>query len=447
MQTFERHLIRDTKESTAKYVNALVGHMLTEEDFRKPHTGAEWEQFRSKVSDLFSLPEVVRVKIYNPEGVLLWSDSRELMETAPSARDNPELLEALEGHVEAEISSLNKEEHRFERTNFRTLMELYVPIYLRQQARPAGVAEVYLNIDPLIATVHNTRWVVGATVVGGMALLLSVTFLGLGRAVGVIQKQNQEIQAAFEEVVKTNRLKNDLVDDLRQEVRNPDAVMSYAGLLLDGAFGSVPPQLKPSSADMRNTAAELLSHFTRIVELTRLKVGDFRPHCEPVDVAALVRDIVGDLSFLCGNGAVSCRTELPNQPVVIATDRKLLQLVVVNIVTNAIKFTPRGKITVRIEENGDETPVRIIVEDTGIGMPAEELPLIFEEFYRGNHPDARFKSGVGLGLAIVKKSVEFLHGKITVESVIGKGSTFAIILPKKLEATDNAERERVSADA
>ncbi len=432
MRGFERYLINETKGNTAKYVNALVSHQLRAEDFHRVKKGEDWEIFREKIADLFSLAEIIRVKIYNPEGELIWSDARQLLELSPSPEKNPELLKSLEGHVEANISRLHKEEHRFERGTFKSLMELYVPIYAEQGKKPVGVAEVYLNVDPLYATLRTTGWLVGLTVVGGLGLLLAISYIGLGRAVLLIQRQNQNLRAALEEIFKANRLKEELVASLSQEIRNPDAIMGYGGLLLDGAFGHLPDRQKPSLEKVRNTAAELLSHFPRIVELARLKVGDVQPQKEPVELTGLLRDITSDLLFLCGNGAVALNVEVPPYEVIAHSDRSLLQEVVLNLVTNAIKFTSKGHIQVRLEKDKDQGKVKIVVEDTGIGMKPEELRMIFDEFYRGSDPHARFKSGVGLGLAIVKRSLDLLQGEIQVESIYGKGSKFTVTLPREL---------------
>lgn len=430
MSVLENHLVSETKEARAKYINAIIVHQLTEQDFRGVKKGAEWKSFQQKVADLLSLPEVVRVKIYNREGTLIWSDSLALMEMAPEAKKNPDLLEALKGHVEAEISRLHKEEHRFERGTFSSLMELYVPLYFNGGKKVDGVAEVYLNIDPLFITIRNSAWLIGAAIFGALGLLLLISFIGLGRAVALIQTQNQELRSALDEIFRANRVKDDLVANLAHEFRNPDAIKSYADLLLDGAFGDSRNKISPSAEKMRNTAAELLSHFHRTLELTRLKLGDFAPKKEAVELTGLIRNITSDLQFLCGAGEVTLEANLPSEQVVIKSDRKLVQQVILNLVSNAIKFTTKGRICTRLEDRTNGAGVTIVVEDTGMGIKNDELPMIFDEFYRGSQSDARFRSGVGLGLAIVKKSLDILRGKIHVESAYGEGSKFTVTLPR-----------------
>jgi len=338
----------------------------------------------------------------------------------------------LEGHVEAEISALEKEEHRFERGTFRNLMELYVPIYFSGSKTVDGVAEVYLNVDPLFVTIRNSGWLIGLAIFGGLGLLLLTSFIGLGKAVTVIQTQNQNLRNALTEIFKANRVKDDLINNLSHEFQNPDAIRSYAELLVDGALGDLPNKVNPSVEKMRNTAAELLSHFNRTLELTRLKLGDFSTQKENVELTGLIRNITSDLRFLCGDGEVAFEVKVPPEQVVIKSDRKLVQQVILNLVSNAIKFTKKGHIRTRLEDSTDGDRVRIVVEDTGVGIKSEELPMIFDEFYRGTHGDARFKSGVGLGLAIVKRSLDLLRGDIQVESVYGQGSKFTVILPKDI---------------
>ena len=430
MRILEGHLVAETKETRAKYINAILAHKLRETDFQSVKKGTDWELFREQIADLLSIPEVVRVKIYNREGTLIWSDAVALLEMAPDPKKNPELLEALEGHVEAEISALEKEEHRFERGTFHNLMELYVPIYFNGSKTVDGVAEVYLNVDPLFVTIRNSGWLIGSAIFGGLGLLLLTSFIGLGKAVTLIQTQNQNLRNALTEIFKANRVKDDLINNLSHEFQNPDAIRSYAELLVDGALGDLGNKVNPSVEKMRNTAAELLSHFNRTLELTRLKLGDFSTQKENVELTGLIRNITSDLRFLCGDREVSFEVKVPPEQVVIKSDRKLVQQVILNLVSNAIKFTKKGHIRTRLEDSTDGDRVRIVVEDTGVGIKSEELPMIFDEFYRGTHGDARFKSGVGLGLAIVKRSLDLLRGDIQVESVYGQGSKFTVILPK-----------------
>jgi hypothetical protein len=110
-------------------------------------------------------------------------------------------------------------------------------------------------VDPLFGTIRNSAWMMGVTIFGGLALLLLISFIGLGRAVAVIQEQNENLRHALDEIFKANRIKDDLIVSLAHEFRNPDAVRSYAELLIDGAFGDPRNRVSPSAEKMRNTSS------------------------------------------------------------------------------------------------------------------------------------------------------------------------------------------------
>ena len=192
---FERYLITEAREVRAKYIAVVMEHTTHPEDFRKAKKGLQWEAFRAKMAPLLSLPEVVRVKVYNEDGELVWSDLPVLLEEPSPATKNPDLLNALAGRVGAEISHLDeKDEHRFERESFGALMELYVPLFSDPGKKAAGVVEVYLNIDPLYETIRKTQWFVAVAFLGGMGLVLCALAVGSGRVLVVMRRQNQNLQ-------------------------------------------------------------------------------------------------------------------------------------------------------------------------------------------------------------------------------------------------------------
>ncbi len=138
--------------------------------------------------------------------------------------------------------------------------------------------------------------------------------------------------------------------------------------------------------------------------------------------------------------------EYPQEPLPIVTDSRKLRQIVQNLISNAIKFTDQGKVTVSVKtvsrspnlplfdserngQNGDDQWLEIKVRDTGRGIPADKLDAIFDKFYQLDTSETRLCGGLGLGLYITKKFTELLDGKITVESEIGEGSTFTVAIP------------------
>jgi signal transduction histidine kinase len=148
----------------------------------------------------------------------------------------------------------------------------------------------------------------------------------------------------------------------------------------------------------------------------------------PDDLRAAVEDAVEQAEGAAAKRRIALRLHLPDQPVRIRHDPQRIGQVVQNLVLNAIKFTGRsGSVDVSLESVEDGA--RIAVVDTGVGIDAEELPHIFERFYRGSQANEARGSGSGLGLAIVRSIVDMHGGSIEVESQVGRGSRFTVILP------------------
>jgi signal transduction histidine kinase len=150
---------------------------------------------------------------------------------------------------------------------------------------------------------------------------------------------------------------------------------------------------------------------------------------ESIPVLDILERVTSSLQMQAKQKQISLGVELPKDlPHAIEADPALLQQALYNLVENALKYTPDGGVvTVRLETNN--SALIFAVEDSGIGIPSSDLPRLFEKFYRGTNREALSKRGTGLGLAIVKSIAERHGGKVWVESELGKGSTFYLLVP------------------
>ena len=162
--------------------------------------------------------------------------------------------------------------------------------------------------------------------------------------------------------------------------------------------------------------------------LAELDSGLIRLDLRPDDLRATVLSAVEQAQVSAQRRGISLTNELPDSPLITRHDPQRLGQVLVNLIGNALKFTPRGG-SVRVIMTPQDKGARIAVIDTGIGIEAKDLPRIFERFYRGSRASEARSSGSGLGLAIVRSIVEMHRGRIMVESRVGSGSTFAVTLP------------------
>jgi signal transduction histidine kinase len=221
----------------------------------------------------------------------------------------------------------------------------------------------------------------------------------------------------------------EFVADVSHELRTPIAALRlYTELQRDGDVD------EPTRREFLERSTEQIARLewlsTNLLDLSRIDAGIFPLDMRTGDLRDPVQAVVQALSEVAIERGISLDSTVPGEPVEAHFDRERVVQLLTNLIGNALKFTPRdGAVTVTLTENDDE-PVRIEVRDTGPGIPADELPHIFERFYRGtNTGDAR-ASGSGLGLAIVRSIVEMHDGTIDVTSSVGDGTAFRITLPR-----------------
>ena len=227
-----------------------------------------------------------------------------------------------------------------------------------------------------------------------------------------------------------NRMRRDFVANVSHELRTPlSAIQGYAETLCDGAIDERETALRFSQriVDQCRRLAALLAD---LLTLSRLEGKEPLETLEPVDLRTVAREA---LELVAGQAAARQVTVelVPGQSPVVSGDHEGLFRLLSNLLENAVKYNqPGGRVTLTLESRHDPSPMAAIeVADTGIGIPGSALPRIFERFYRVDKGRAREEGGTGLGLAIVKHVAQAHHGRVEVESELGKGSKFRVLLP------------------
>ncbi len=241
------------------------------------------------------------------------------------------------------------------------------------------------------------------------------------------------------EIIRRDRDRSrDFLADVSHELRTPIAALrTFNELLKEGA--SADPE---AMAEFLESSAQQIDRLdwlaTNLLELSKLESGLVLLDLRPDDLRACVESAVEQAQPAARRRGILLELELPGHPLRIRHDPQRIGQVVSNLVGNALKFTPRGgrvSVAVRAADGGAGDGAagdgaRIVVTDTGVGIDTAELPRIFDRFYRGSRANEARGSGSGLGLAIVKSIVDMHAGRVSVESLVGRGSTFTVTLPR-----------------
>lgn len=238
-------------------------------------------------------------------------------------------------------------------------------------------------------------------------------------------------EAARAEAEEANSYKSRLVANVSHDLRTPlNAIIGYTQLLRDGTYGPVQEDQARALEGVGRNAGDLLKMVNNILDLAKVESGRMSVAPAPVEISLLIKEILSEIKPLSDQKGLSLQCRLPDALPIIESDAMKIKQILVNLLSNAIKFTDHGEITIIAKDREERKGVEIGVRDTGVGIPAEALPKVFEVFYQVEGMDK--PKGSGLGLAIVKDLAHLLAGEIEVDSEYGKGSTFTLFLPYRI---------------
>jgi signal transduction histidine kinase len=252
--------------------------------------------------------------------------------------------------------------------------------------------------------------------------------------IGVDISEQKEVEAQLREV---DRLKGEFVASVSHELRTPlTSICGYAEMLLGDPAISVSSAVEPTPERrmievIERNGRRLLSLVDDLLTLSRVDAGSYGQYEQPVDLADVVRSAVSVVTPSLAESGVTLEVDTAAELAPVGGDRSQLERVVLNLLTNAVKFSERGdtvKVALAAQEGG-EPGIQLVVSDTGIGITADEVPKLFTRFFRTSEARRRVIQGTGLGLAVVKEIVDRHGGQISVSSAPGEGTTMTVLLP------------------
>ena len=243
------------------------------------------------------------------------------------------------------------------------------------------------------------------------------------------KRMEEELVIARDRAIEANRLKGQILANISHDMRTPlGSILGYSEMLQGGVFGS----LTETQIDKLRRVTESTNHLTEFVNnllaQSELEAGKLALQVQPISIETLSQEISSTTEVLANQKGLDFSFEIePSMPDIVLADHYWLRRILSNLTSNAVKFTDEGEVKVSIRLV-DKTFWAMEVSDTGHGIPLAEQSDIFEPFKQGSMK-GRASSGSGLGLAIVKDITEIMGGRITLNSAIGQGSTFTVLLP------------------
>ncbi len=434
-------IIRERTESTAEEHAEFVTHSVIQPALSKidlhgpvPLGDPRYREIRELVvSDVLGVQfPVVRVNVWGPDGAIWFSDEPSLV----GRRFSPPVgvRSAFGGRVVSVLSDPNRPENVFEGVPPDAMLATFVPLVPSIRGTDARtVVEVVTDVAAAAVPVGQPFRLIGLALLGGLAAIYTIQLPLVGRLGRKLQVLLQHEQQTVEELRDLNRRQAEFLAVTSHELRTPlTSITGYAKTLLKPGFGDDPADREEFLRAIEQQAGRLGSLIENLLAVTQLSESAPEAECAPLPEA--VNAVVSRLGRAADRVDVHVPAELPDASV----DRRMLELVLGNLLDNALKFSPeesRCRLGARLE--GRE--VLVWVEDDGIGIATEHLVRIFDRFFQVDSSSTRRHGGVGLGLHLVKTIIDHAGGAIEVHSEPGKGSRFAFRLPA---AKSRVERQR-----
>jgi signal transduction histidine kinase len=261
------------------------------------------------------------------------------------------------------------------------------------------------------------------------AIIVGVPAFFSAATLRVLRAREAVLETRTAQLIQAASQRSQFVASMTHELRTPiHGVQGLADVIAAGVYGPVTDKQKDACASIKRSAHSLLLLVDDVLQLARAEADKIDAHPRAVDVRELLERVTASVSWMVGTKRLALGVEIHEELPPVASDERWLAHVLVNLIANAVKFTPEGG-AVTVGARLRAQAVELSVKDTGIGIAPEEQQVIFEPFRQAEHGDERRYGGVGLGLALVARLCDLLGCEVELESAVGKGTTFRVIVP------------------
>ena len=251
-------------------------------------------------------------------------------------------------------------------------------------------------------------------------------------ATAELAEQNELLRRQHIALEQASALKSQFLANMSHEFRTPlNAILGYTHMLLNGVSGPVSEAQRKSLTRIDSNSQHLLALINDILDITRIEAGRMPLNLSSFKIAALVEEVMSELEPIIKRSNLSVRATMPRTLPPLKSDRQKVKQIVLNLLSNALKFTPAGSVKITATYDAKDRAIAIAVADTGVGIGPDDRVKVFEDFRQLDSSPARGYGGTGLGLSICRRLSQMLGGTIDLESEVGKGSTFTLRLPAR----------------
>jgi PAS domain S-box-containing protein len=254
--------------------------------------------------------------------------------------------------------------------------------------------------------------------------------IGLARVATENKRFETQLLETNDQLETASQAKDRFLANMSHELRTPlNAVLGFTGTILMGLSGPLTDDQRSQLETVRANGKHLLSIINDLLDLAQIESGEIELNFEQVDCRALVDEVVSGLRPLADEKGIEFQSGVPDHPVVVDTDRRALNQILINLANNAIKVTDEGSVRIELSSRQNGAPVtRFSIVDTGVGIKAADRETLFAAFQQVASSTTRRHEGTGLGLYISQRLAQLIWGEIDFESEPGKGSTFVLEL-------------------
>jgi len=434
---------------------ATAAALDTAEHFNVALTHALGNSMRARIDELKTLPEhnaqsppiiefradiveqlrglnIAKIKIYDLRGITVFStEDRQIGEDKSG---NEGVQRALAGEVASELTFRDKFSHFEGIIEDRNMLSSYVPLHQRD-GTVSSVFEVYQDVTDLLAALTERHWTQTSTIAGAFAgAYFLLLLIALWAETQVHRHHEESIRHAADaaRAESANRTKTEFLATMSHELRTPlNAILGFSDMIHGEILGpNGNPRYREYAGDIHASATHLLDIINDILDMARIEAGKMDATPSTVVLTRFAEWAQTMVRTQAEAARITLRTRLDPAMGEFVTDERILRQIALNLLTNAIKFTPAGGTVTLALSGAVAGRLALIVEDTGVGMRPEDIPRALAPFSQLDNVLSRKNRGTGLGLSLANRFVGLLGGQLAISSAPGQGTRITVTLPE-----------------